>query len=209
MNNEAVETEIQAKGLTAPRITMDHIRSLIVTEAYHIFPDTTTTVCLLTLKNGFTVTGKSACVSDTNFDTEIGRKIAREEAVNKIWELEGYRLKCQLDATEIARMAHEVNRAYCQSIGDDSQPAWCDAPDWQRVSAVSGVEFHKKNPDALPEASHEAWLKQKTDDGWCYGPVKDPEKKQHPCFRPYSELPLEQRVKDYLFKGVIDTMLGR
>jgi len=104
---------------------------------------------------------------------------------------------------EIARVAHEVNRAYCVSIGDNSQPAWKDAPQWQKDSAVSGVEFVKANPDATPDKSHESWLKEKKAAGWKYGPVKNPEKKEHPCFVPYLDLPLEQRVKDYLFQGVV------
>jgi hypothetical protein len=107
---------------------------------------------------------------------------------------------------DIARVAHEVNRAYCRSIGDDSQPAWLDAPDWQRSSAVNGVQFHLDNPDATPEQSHESWLAQKRAEGWSYGVYKDPVQKIHPCFCAYHELPLEQRTKDYLFKAVIDSM---
>ncbi|EPZ5817790.1 RyR domain-containing protein [Klebsiella pneumoniae] len=104
----------------------------------------------------------------------------------------------------VARIAHEVNRAYCQSIGDDSQPAWEDAPEWQRESAINGVAFHLKN-DATPEQSHANWLEQKAREGWKYGPVKDVEKKEHPCFCSYGELPAEQRAKDYLFRGVVNS----
>lgn len=103
----------------------------------------------------------------------------------------------------IARVTHEVNRAYCQAIGDDSQPAWEDAPEWQQKSAVAGVVFHLENPDATPENSHESWLAEKARDGWTYGPEKNPEAKEHPCFRPYNELPVEQRAKDYLFRAVV------
>ena len=108
--------------------------------------------------------------------------------------------------TEIAGVAHEINRAYCRALGDDSQPPWEDAPGWQRISAERGVEFHLLHPEATPERSHESWLDEKRADGWAYGPVKDPEKKEHPCFVPYDQLPLEQRVKDYLFKAVIDAL---
>ena len=104
---------------------------------------------------------------------------------------------------QIARVAHEVNRAYCASIGDHSQPTWEDAPEWQRKSAVTGVEFTLANPDAPSSASHESWLAEKTRDGWAYGPVKDPDNKLHPCFVPYDELPVSQRSKDYLFQGVV------
>lgn len=106
----------------------------------------------------------------------------------------------------IARVAHEVNRAYCQSLGDLSQPAWEDAPDWQRDSALKGVRFHLDNPQATPEDSHGKWLEQKVAEGWVFGPVKDPDTKQHPCMVPYAALPAEQRAKDYLFRGVIHAM---
>ncbi len=102
----------------------------------------------------------------------------------------------------IAGTAHEANRLYCLSIGDDSQPSWYDAPQWQQDSAYVGVRFHAANPDATPEDSHKSWLEQKRLDGWSYGPIKDVEKKEHPCFRPYSELPIEQRAKDAIFASV-------
>lgn len=103
----------------------------------------------------------------------------------------------------IARVAHEINRAYCASLGDTSQPAWEDAPEWQQQSAIAGVEMHLANPDATPEQSHESWLAQKVAAGWVYGEVKDAEKKEHPCCRPYDELPQEQKAKDYLFRSVV------
>ena len=103
----------------------------------------------------------------------------------------------------IARVAHEINRAYCASLGDTSQPAWEDAPKWQQQSAIAGVEMHLANPDATPEQSHESWLAQKVAAGWVYGEVKDAEKKEHPCCRPYDELPPEQKSKDYLFRSVV------
>ncbi|MBQ4788065.1 MULTISPECIES: RyR domain-containing protein [Pectobacterium] len=101
-----------------------------------------------------------------------------------------------------ARTAHEVNRAYCAALGDHSQPNWEDAPDWQKDSAIEGVVFHL-NGDHPPEASHNKWLEFKKQDGWKYGPVKDAEKKEHPCFVPYDQLPKEQQVKDYLFRAVV------
>jgi RyR domain len=108
---------------------------------------------------------------------------------------------------QIARVAHEVNRAYCQALGDTSQPPWEIAPEWQRVSAISGVVFHSANPDASPVDSHNAWLKEKAADGWNYGPVKDDVKKEHPCFVPYANLPTEQKAKDYLFRAVVQELL--
>lgn len=104
----------------------------------------------------------------------------------------------------IARLAHEVNRAYCTALGDNSQLQWEEAPEWQRKSAIDGVGFHLCS-SRTPEQSHENWMKDKLADGWKYGPTKDPEKKEHPCMVPYGELPATQRTKDYLFKAVVET----
>ena len=98
MNEIEVEKEINSKGLTAPRITPDDIDKAIESEAYYVFPGTTLTVCCLTLVNGYRVVGESASVSLENFDAELGRKIARDNARGKIWPLEGYRLRSQLAA---------------------------------------------------------------------------------------------------------------
>jgi hypothetical protein len=95
-----IEREIQNKGLNAPRLTPSDIDNAIVGEDYYVFPNTTFTVCLLTLKNGFNVSGESATASLENFDAELGRKIARDNARTKIWELEGYLLKQKLWALE-------------------------------------------------------------------------------------------------------------
>lgn len=88
-----IEKEIQTKGLNAPRLSPDMIDKVIVSEMYHVFPETTMTVCCLKLRNGYYVTGESAAASPENFDVAIGRKIARENARNKIWSLEGYLLR--------------------------------------------------------------------------------------------------------------------
>lgn len=120
MNDATIESEIQAKGLTAPRVTPADIEAEIVSEHYftahngvtgrdfdaglidepevHIFPETLDllTFCVLVLRNGFTVTGESACASPENFNADIGRKIARQNAVAKIWSLLGFRLRDRL-----------------------------------------------------------------------------------------------------------------
>ena len=117
-----------------------------------------------------------------------------------------------MNIKQIAQLAHETNRAYCRLLRDNSQPCWVDAPDWQKESAISGVKFHLENPNASPSRSHEEWLKTKKAEGWKYGKVKDPEKKEHPCFVPYNELPLEQRIKDTLFTSIVSAtrvLLGR
>jgi hypothetical protein len=103
-----------------------------------------------------------------------------------------------------ARAAHEVNRAYCIALGDMSQPGWDDAPDWQKSSARNGVAGALAGN--TPEQSHEAWLADKRAAGWTYGPVKDPEKKEHPCFVPYADLPTSQRAKDALFVSTVREM---
>lgn len=79
-----------------PRVTNEAIDNLIVAEQYHQFPGTTVTVCCLTLRNGFNTVGESACVSPEGFDAEIGRQLARKEAREKIWLLEGYLLRQML-----------------------------------------------------------------------------------------------------------------
>lgn len=108
--------------------------------------------------------------------------------------------------SEIAKVCHEVNRAYCQAIGDDSQKPWDQAPEWQRQSAVTGVRFIQDNPKALPSASHDSWLAEKEREDWKYGPVKDEAKKEHPCYVPYDQLPVEQKAKDYIFGAVVRSL---
>ena len=122
MNDQTIEQEIQAKGLTAPRITPADVEAEIAGETYFTAADgyrsapcfdpygqpadclpppaplELLTFCVLVLRNGFTVTGESACASPENFDAEIGRKIARQNAVEKMWPLMGYALKNRLAA---------------------------------------------------------------------------------------------------------------
>lgn len=124
MNDQAIEQEIQAKGLTAPRVTPDDVEANIDSEHYFIAADAVDsklnatsihhgdcegfiptslellTFCVLVLRNGFTVTGESACASRENFDAEVGRKIARQNAVAKIWPLMGYELRSKLSVVE-------------------------------------------------------------------------------------------------------------
>lgn len=111
-----------------------------------------------------------------------------------------------LTILQVAMMCHEANRNLCIAQGDLSQVPWEDAPEWQRHSAFNGVVFNLENPDAPASASHDSWLEEKKATGWKYGPVKDAEKKEHPCFIPYDELPKEQQAKDHLFKGIVAAM---
>lgn len=108
-----------------------------------------------------------------------------------------------------AEAAHEVNRAYCAALGDTSQAPWSEAPDWQRDSARNGVRaVLAGGPDHTPSKSHEGWLAQKVAEGWVYGPVKDPAKREHPCCVPYDQLPESQRAKDYVFIAVVRQVAG-
>lgn len=107
---------------------------------------------------------------------------------------------------DIARVCHEVNRAYCQALGDDSQAPWADAPQWQKDSALQGVILYVEHPEAGVEASHESWSNNKRICGWTWGPAKDAEAKTHPCLVPFHELPREQRAKDYIFRAVVHAL---
>lgn len=111
-----------------------------------------------------------------------------------------------MDPILIASVAHEANRAYCLTLGDTSQLPWTQAPDWQRKSAITGVDKILDGTITRPDQSHESWLEEKRQDGWKYGPVKDAEKKEHPCFVPYQELPPEQQRKDALFFAVVTAL---
>lgn len=102
----------------------------------------------------------------------------------------------------IAKICHEANRAYCQSLGDDSQQSWFRAPDWQKESALLGVKLHLSQ-DVGPEASHEAWSKVKYAEGWVYGIEKNAVKKTHPCLVPFNQLPAAQQLKDVLFRNIV------
>lgn len=109
---------------------------------------------------------------------------------------------------DAARAAHEANRVYCaEGLWDMSQPGWNDAPEWQRESAKAGVRAIHNNPAMGPDKQHRSWLAEKERDGWKWGPVKDVEKKEHPCFVPYSDLPESQKAKDAIFGAVVRGVL--
>jgi hypothetical protein len=106
-----------------------------------------------------------------------------------------------MNTEQIARIAHEVNRAYCEFLGDTSQVSWGTAPEWQKESAIQGVRVAQQG--LTSEELHEAWCQHKREDGWVYGPVKDATAKTHPCLVPYDELPNDQKFKDHLFRAVV------
>lgn len=173
--------------------------------------NTRKTVSCFETEDGFLV-GHGESISAGLFNEETGRLAAEFNCQeNLAKELAGYELytdKRRMDwhvmnVLAAAKAAHEVNRIYCSSIGDNSQAAWDLAPTWQKNSAVLGVLFHFENPMAGPEGSHESWTAEKVRTGWVYGPVKDADRKTHPCLVPYKDLPQEQQLKDSLFVSVV------
>lgn len=108
---------------------------------------------------------------------------------------------------QLASVCHAANKQYCEAIGDHSQQPWDAAPQWQKSSAVEGVRLKLANPDLGPAEQHAGWLQLKSKEGWKYGPVKDVEKKEHPCFLPYEELPPEQKAKDALFGNIVKALM--
>lgn len=112
----------------------------------------------------------------------------------------------KISIADIAKVCHGANKIFCERLGDKSQVAWVLAPAWQRESAIVGVKFNIKYPDAPASASHDSWLEEKRKAGWKYGKIKDSKMKEHPCFVPYEELPPEQQAKDHLFKGIVSSL---
>jgi hypothetical protein len=107
---------------------------------------------------------------------------------------------------QIAPICHEANKSWCESNGDYSQKTWNEAEQWQRDSAIKGVEFRLANPEAPKSAQHDAWMSDKVADGWVYGKTKDAIEKTHPCIIPFEELPEFQQKKDALFCGIVDAL---
>lgn len=133
--------------------------------------------------------------SDDGMPVPVAEPGSKADEVNQGWRARRLQF--------IARGCHEVNRAYCLALGDASQPPWEEAPQWQKDSAVTGVELHVGNPDAGPQASHESWMREKLNGGWVYGPTKNPDIKEHPCLVPFDQLPREQQAKDFIFRAVV------
>jgi hypothetical protein len=114
--------------------------------------------------------------------------------------------RISMPADWIARICHEANRALQVATEDPApSPQWDDAPDWQRESAIAGVEEARRG--ATPEQLHTAWCEHKRAEGWTYGPRKDPDVKAHPCLVPYEQLPVEQRAKDTLFHAIVGALV--
>ncbi|KKK57563.1 hypothetical protein LCGC14_3053210 [marine sediment metagenome] len=115
--------------------------------------------------------------------------------------------------TEIAQVAYEANRAYCQSLGDYNQANWNFCDQWQRDTVINGVRAIERGVVTGPEQSHENWLEHKENEGWQWGIKKNTDRKRgaltHPCMVPFKELPETQKMKDRLFFAIVTTLLGR
>lgn len=108
--------------------------------------------------------------------------------------------------TEIAVMCHQANKTWCEVNGDNTQKDWNEAEEWQRQSAIKGVEFKLANPEAGDDAQHNAWMEDKVKDGWVYGEVKDITAKTHPCIVQFNALPEFQKKKDALFCAIVNAL---
>lgn len=127
-------------------------------------------------------------ISDLEAKMDAGQLIGRPDAI----------------VLHAARVAHDVSRV----LGDNSQPSWSEAPEWQRRSALLGVRAIQANPGITSAQQHALWRAQMVSDGWVYGDAKDVEKKTHPCLVPYDELPDEQQVKAVLSAAAVRAVLG-
>lgn len=191
-------------------VTEDLLKSEIKSVTYTVVPGTTVTICHILLKNGFSVSGDEACVDPANFNKELGEKYAYEKAFNNLWPLFGFLTKQRMYEEEMrvermARACHQVNKAYCEGIGDFTQKPWEQAEEWQRESARLGVRARLEQ-ELTPEEQHNLWMRHKLANGWKFGERKDDIAKTHPCIVPYSMLPAQQKVKDLLFGAVVEAM---
>lgn len=134
------------------------------------------------------------------------------EAGEHLEEADKPKAPFQLSAEGIAKFCHQVNSDYRSLIGEGQRPSWEDASDHTRASAINGVHFviqsaSDPNPYASAQAQHDEWLRFKLEDGWGYGEEIDEVNKKHPCVLPFSALPMEQKIKDVLFRRIVQGLL--
>lgn len=132
--------------------------------------------------------------------------MVEQEIVGNVDDSNNPQARAATVAEIIAPICHQANKAWCEANGDYSQKDWIQAEQWQRDSAIKGVQFRIDNPDAGHDAQHNSWMAEKVADGWVYGEKKDAEAKTHPCIVPFEELPLFQQKKDALFCAIVDSL---
>jgi RyR domain len=106
----------------------------------------------------------------------------------------------------IAKVCHEANRIWCKVNGDNSQKTWEEAEEWQHESSLIQVKYRLENPEGGSDMQHNSWMKEKIENGWVYGEVKNSKAKTHPCIVPFEELPEFQKKKDALFCAIVDAL---
>lgn len=111
-----------------------------------------------------------------------------------------------LTVKDVAKIAHNLNKAYCESVGDTTQATWEETSPGLQESTEEGVKLHLANPSVTPEESHNAWLAERAEKGWTFGEEKDAVGKKHPCIVPWAELSPEWKAKDFIFKAVVDSL---
>lgn len=154
-----------------------------------------------TKKNGDAMpTEERTCI-----DPERADAVARARGEAEVARIQA--AHAQLAILIAARTAHEVNRVYCQSLGDDSQLPWDEASEDQRASCIAGVTLIAKHPQTTSAQSHSCWMAHKLSQGWVPGP-KNEAAKTHPCLLPYDQLPEDQKLKDAFFTAVVRGVLG-
>lgn len=108
----------------------------------------------------------------------------------------------------IAEQCYNLNKIFCEDLGDVSQLSWEIAPEWQKNSIIEGVKKIRDGIITAPEQSHESWMAKKEAEGWTYGKLKDVEKKEHPCMVPFRKLLKEWQYKDILFFYTVKNLIG-
>jgi hypothetical protein len=110
---------------------------------------------------------------------------------------------------QIAQVAHAANNAYRTMLGEETKPEWSEATQEHRDSMVAGVNSVLVNLDITPEKQHQNWMERKQAEGWTYGPEFNEADKTHNCLVEYDKLPEEQKVKDRIFRGVVNAFRNK